>query len=277
MNPRIPTEPDPQVSKYIDNFIKYILSKEYSAEYKRDIINNVTAYFKDYKLTTPEALANHIPEGKKFAVIAARLFLSYLQEQEILDKRTVEDYKIMLHYRDRANVDIFVPDNAKIKEAYSKLQTDRERLYFYLLAASGIRITEMITLLTVFDPKKEIKGKGFNKYPLSDDRGNKRVYYVYYPDNLELSRKYKVYGSSVKKVFYRANLPAKYLRKWQYNFLISNGVSEGICDYIQGRSSESIGSMHYLNKVKLADEYYRKVVKKLKALIPYPYEKVRRS
>ena len=66
--------------------------------------------------------------------------------------------------------------------------------------------------------------------------------------------------------FCRFSLPAKYPRKWNYNFLILNGVPESVADFIQGRASITVGSMHYLAKVKQADEWYSRVVGKLMKL-----------
>ena len=51
------------------------------------------------------------------------------------------------------------------------------------------------------------------------------------------------------------HLPAKYLRKWHFNFLILNNVPESVADFIQGRAPSTVGSMHYLAKVKQADEW----------------------
>jgi len=57
-------------------------------------------------------------------------------------------------------------------------------------------------------------------------------------------------------------LALKYLRKWNYNFMISNGVPESICDFIQGRALRTVGSLHYLAKMKQADEFYSRIVDK---------------
>jgi len=45
--------------------------------------------------------------------------------------------------------------------------------------------------------------------------------------------------------------------------LILNGVPESVADFIQGRASITVGSMHYLTKVKQADEWYLRVADKL--------------
>ncbi|EQD29032.1 hypothetical protein B2A_14669, partial [mine drainage metagenome] len=44
-----------------------------------------------------------------------------------------------------------------------------------------------------------------------------------------------------------------------------------VADFIQGRSSESVGSMHYLSKVKQADYWYDKIVRKVEAIFVSSY------
>ncbi len=76
-------------------------------------------------------------------------------------------------------------------------------------------------------------------------------------ERIELSR------YATQESFYRAGLAGKYLRKWNYNFLIMQNVPESVADFIQGRSPVSVGSMHYLAKVKQADFWYGKVANAL--------------
>lgn len=83
---------------------------------------------------------------------------------------------------------------------------------------------------------------------------------------LEL-RKLKVTEQGVKNYFSRRGLPAKYLRKWNYNSLILNKIPESVADFIQGRASITVGSMHYLAKVKQADELYSRVVDKIRKVL----------
>ena len=106
-------------------------------------------------------------------------------------------------------------------------------------------------------------GEKIAKYPLSLDRKSKRSFYAYMPKNFAMElKRIELSEEAVKQYLSRRGLPAKYLRKWNYNFLILNGVPESVADFIQGRSSYTIGSMHYLAKVKQADEWYSKVVDK---------------
>ncbi len=70
---------------------------------------------------------------------------------------------------------------------------------------------------------------------------------------------YEITDRGVTNYFARRTLSPKYLRKWNYNFLIMHNVPESVADFIQGRSPVSVGSMHYLAKVKQADYWYAQV------------------
>ena len=96
-----------------------------------------------------------------------------------------------------------------------------------LLAFSGIRLREAIYLFNInnFDKNKLIFGEKIAKYPLSLDRKSKRSFYAYMPKSFAMElKKIELSEEAVKQYFSRRGLPAKYLRKWNYNFLILNGV-----------------------------------------------------
>ena len=102
------------------------------------------------------------------------------------------------------------------------------------------------------------------RYPLSYNRGQKRLSYVYMPEEFALSL-HKMHSSQkvVMAIKHQSGLSPKYLRKWFYNFLILNNVPESVADFIEGRAPESVGSMHYLSRVKQADYWYLQVQDKL--------------
>ena len=119
------------------------------------------------------------------------------------------------------------------------------KVVFSTLAVSGIRIMELVKMMKEFDRDKLIVNHDIAKYPLNYFRGRKRAFYVYMPKNLALSlTKIEYNDDTISHHFSKIGLAPKYLRKWQYNFLIYQGVPESIADSIQGRSSESVGSMH---------------------------------
>jgi intergrase/recombinase len=77
----------------------------------------------------------------------------------------------------------------------------------------------------------------------------------FYINKDTVSREIKQYGIAIK-----------YLRKLFHNFLIMNNVPESVADFIEGRAPESVGSMHYLGKVKQADYWYGLVQKELRKI-----------
>jgi intergrase/recombinase len=125
-----------------------------------------------------------------------------------------------------------------------------------------------VKMLREFDRDKLIVNGDIAKYPLSYNRGQKRLSYVYMPKAFALSL-HKVHSSQkvVLTIKHQSGLSPKYLRKWFYNFLILNNVPESVADFIEGRSPESVGSMHYLAKVKQADYWYHQVLDAIKNLI----------
>ena len=122
--------------------------------------------------------------------------------------------------------------------------------------------------LTNYDETKLKESKDFVKYPLNFIRGQKRFYYVYLPKSLkEEQHKYYINRKVIYDRIANAVLNPKYLSKWFYNFLIYNNVSESVADFMEGRATQTVGSMHYLSKVKQADYWCEKIVKKLEEVL----------
>ena len=79
--------------------------------------------------------------------------------------------------------------------------------------------------------------------------------------------KFFVHVDTITHQIRKSGLNPKYHRKWFYNFLIYNNVTEGVADFIEGRASSSVGSMHYLSKAKQAVYWYERVVDTLSVII----------
>ena len=95
------------------------------------------------------------------------------------------------------------------------------KVVFTVPAVSGIRIMEIVKMMKEFDRDKLIVNHDIAKYPLNYFRGRKRAFYVYMPKNLALSlTKIEYYDDTISHHFSKIGLAPKYLRKWQYNFLI---------------------------------------------------------
>ena len=186
-----------------------------------------------------------------------RAYINFLLDNEIINEESAIYFRKALPSR-KTNPDGYVPTDNDVKKAYNAIKVERERLLFQVLAFSGIRVTELVKMLREFDSSKLIIDDKFSKYPLNYNRGNKRSQYVYMPTELAMKlHRFYINKDTVSSSLRRYGIAPKYLRKWFYNFLIINNVPESVADFIEGRAPESVGSMHYLAKVKQADYWYR--------------------
>jgi len=195
----------------------------------------------------------------------ARVYLNFLEENELLSGEDADYFRRAIPSR-KTSPDGFMPSDDKVNEIYRKIDNETMKTAFSVLAMSGIRIMELVKMMKEFDRERLIVNQNLAKYPLNYFRGHKKAFYVYMPKQLALSlERVELNDDTISHYFSEIGLAPKYLRKWQYNFLIYHGVPEGVADFIQGRSCESVGSMHYLSKVKQADYWYGKVVSTLAA------------
>ena len=146
-------------------------------------------------------------------------------------------------------------------KAYRQIKEKRFQTLFKLLAFSVARITELVKMVKEYDSSKLIVDDKFAKYQLHYNRGQKSSFYTYMPKELmpEL-HKFYIHVDTITHQISKSGLNPKYLRKWFYNFLIYNNVPEGVADFIEGRASSSVGSMHYLAKAKQVDYWYEQIV-----------------
>ena len=67
----------------------------------------------------------------------------------------------------------------------------------------------------------------------------------------------------LKITFQKGAYPPNVWENGTNNVLILNCVPESVADFIQGRASITVGSIHYLAKVKQADECVAELLIKL--------------
>jgi len=238
--------------------------KGFTMGYRTQILKYLFENFNGGPICSKKELSQIILASRtQYVRTVSRAYLNFLEENEILSTDDAEYYRKAIPSRKTAP-DGFIPSDDKVKDVYRKIESKAMKVVFSVLAASGIRIMEFVKMMKEYDKDKLIVNHDIAKYPLNYFRGHKRAFYVYMPKNLTLSlTKIEYNDDTISHHFSEIGLPPKYLRKWQYNFLIYQGVPEGVADFIQGRSSESVGSMHYLSKVKQADYWYGKTVHKL--------------
>ncbi|MEX2703518.1 MAG: integrase [Candidatus Baldrarchaeota archaeon] len=235
----------------------------------KEHVDNLVRYLDKYltkTISSPKELfflIKSVKKGKRHLCMGIRDLLKFYETFDLMSEESLAKYRRVVKIP-KTNVDDYVPGDEKVVLAFKRFRNESYRVLFKLLAFSGIRLKEALYLLNNFNKDRLIVNRKVAKYPLSLDRRTKKIFYVYMPKSFALKLKpIKITESAAKKYFSINGLPAKYLRKWNYNFLILNGVPESVADFIQGRTSITIGAMHYLAKVKQADEWYSKIANKL--------------
>ena len=267
MNPRIPTEPDPQSDRHstippfkITGFKSWLDNRNLNANYSHDIILSLTKYV-TREIKEPKQLIDLIARTPAYFRISLRLYVRYLNETETIDDNSAEKY-LKLIPRRKINADGRIPTDDEVKTAYNRAPDVFEKLLFKISAYSGLRLTEITKMINEFDPAKLVHiSADAVRYPLNWKRGQKSATFCYLPTFVarEIKKNQNLTAEMVKKRISKTGIGGKYLRKWQYNYLIFNGVDSSVADFIQGRSATSVGSAHYLASTRQADQAYARI------------------
>ena len=260
----------PPASKYSKELRKWMDQKGFSQGYKNDILR----YLKPIENKEIQGITElrEIVSGSSSSMVLTvfRTHINFLLDTETITEEDAIYFRKALPSR-KTNPDGYVPTDSDVKKAYENIKSEKDRLVFQILALSGIRVTELVKMLRDYEPSKLITDNEISKYPLNYIRGNKRSQYVYMPTDLAMKlHKFYIHKDTVSYNLRKYGIAPKYLRKWFYNFLMMNNVPESVADFIEGRAPESVGSMHYLAKVKQADYWYGKITSVL--LQAYPID-----
>ncbi len=219
----------------------------------------------DRKIYTPHELAEIFEDKSKNAKVAIRNFMRFLIRKGYRTKSQLIDFQEVIRVEKSG-----VRDPAKaftttenILKALEHVKDDEVRTTMIkLLAFTGLRLREAVTLLSEFDKKNlEIVGK-VARYKLHKVGKNKKAFYAFMP--AEFARKLK--RMKVTEGMFKGDKLAggiilpNMLRKWNANFLKSQGISEVEIDFIQGRTPEKVIAKHYLMLLDTATKEYEKVV-----------------
>ena len=214
-----------------------------------------------YKLSELEPLINSIVPFKAYDIYLFRLLCKYLQEHITESQQIVK--KILKKLPSRTSKpDSYVPTTQEILSTLKNLSIVQKYTY-YLALSTGLRKCECKYLIENYKSLKVQKQHDFCKIYLQLYRGNKNSYITFIPIDMHA---HIVEGnlcsvSSLDAFLKRQGLiPLKYARKWFFTQCLSLGVPESIIDYLQGRSSATIGSRHYLGKEVLAEKEYREKI-----------------
>ena len=262
--------------KYRKKFIEYMkkrvkkgeISKETVKDYISAIDNNLT------HIMYPDELEELILSirGDKFAK-GLRNFFNFLEEKGItningIDLNRWRKKTVIRKYQAR---EIYISDE-ELREAYyshiRKIADEEVEIMFLSLVFSGLRLRHVFEALQQFNPSNVVKvNDKVHRYPVGFvSKGKKKAFWLYFPSWLELRKISRNYNYFEENLIYK-RVSANTIRKWHYNFLILNGVPESVADFIQGRASVTVGSAHYLNKTKQADEWYSRIVDKFRRVL----------
>jgi len=258
--------------KYRNKFTKHLNKKvkrgELSERTAKDYISALDKNLKD--VFYPDELEELIlrVKGDKFAK-GLRNFFNFLEEEiglTHINGVPLERWRKKTIIRKYQAREVFISDD-ELREAYyshiRKINDEELEMVFLALVYSGLRLKHVVEALQQFDPSNVVKVNDMvYRYPVGFvSKGKKKAFWLYFPSWLELRKISKSYDY-LEGVIKHGRVSANTIRKWNYNFLIMNGVPESVADFIQGRASVTVGSSHYLAKTKQADEWYSRIVDK---------------
>ena len=253
-------------------FKTWLIANRNDKRYIASLENYLTKYFTGLILNSPQNVIEYTSKIKttsKYPILALRLYIRFLEEVRQITSEQGSQLKRVLKVK-KSKPDNYVPTDDRIREVFSKLNDERDKLFFQILAYSGARITEMSKMLSEFDPQNLVKHDTFARYTLNYKRGQKNSFYIYVPIEVadSLKRFYKVDAKAITKLFgVKTGLTPKYLRKWFYNKVIMAGIPESVADFYEGRSPATVGSSNYLGKTQQADHWYKTAMETLKHTI----------
>ncbi|AEC52217.1 SSV1 integrase-like protein [Pyrococcus sp. NA2] len=253
------------------------LSGQITEVVRKDYIKALDKFFDRHEIVTYQDLerALKFENYTDRLVKGLRKFVTFLEEEHILDFRRADDLRRIIKLRRETRIrDVFISDE-ELRIAYEKVKQKElvKVVLFELLVFSGIRLSHAVQLLNSFDESKLFRiNDKIARYPLfAISRGKKRGFWAYAPVELfekimSIGRQNINYKTAQDWVTY-GKVSANTIRKWHYTFMIRQGVPAEIADFIQGRASRTVGPTHYLNKTILADEWYSVIVDELKKVL----------
>ncbi len=217
-------------------------------------------------VNTPYELENI--EINKTLALALRNFFNFLEDRDIdeINGYLIDKWRKKIPIQTARVQEIYIT-NKELLEAYEHLKGKKPIFgtIFKMLVYSGARLKHVYEALKSFDPEKVVVVNNIARYPITHlTKGAKKGYWLYFPaeflDELKQVEMSMSYKTVQRKIAYK-RVNAETIRKWHFNFMIiENDVPESIADFIQGRRPATVGSAHYLNKIKLADKEYSKIV-----------------
>ena len=245
--------------------------KQYSKDYRRAMISAIEKLFPKVINNSPQGILECIEKNKlddQYSIKGLKSFLKFCKEFRYLNSEVINMYSSQIIYKSPHKFDTYVPNKEEMVSFLDEINRYgfEDYIIVKLLLESGCRLTELSLMLNSFDRTKIETRDTIVTYTIFHIRGNKQAYYLFFTkDTFDLFLKYyetlSNYNIEKLKTYIKRNklIPLKYLRKYNFTLLLTNGVSFEIANFIQGRTTKDVGFNHYLAKKEMALKDYQKV------------------
>ncbi len=259
--------------QYASEFSDWVDTKEYTKDHSQRQKKYYSRDFEGKTFSSPLELHKYIlSKGKDINNIikSVRGYLNFCEQCDKLPIELITKYRTLLKLR-KTSTDFRVPSDEEVINGYGSVKNNEIlELVFLVLATSGIRYVECLEFLKTYDMSRFNVYSNYVCYNVSSLRHTKNINNIYLPMFVyERLTKIEPNPQALKMTLKRKGcvFSWKYLRKWQYNFLIYNNVPESVADFIQGRANRSVSSNHYLARGQQAGYWYEKIVERLNELL----------
>ena len=158
--------------------------KKYSVAYQEDAERGLSRYLDGKIIRENSELHSAMAVCKSnYIYTMVSVYPIFMEENELLSSEDADYFRKAIPSR-KTSPDRFIPSDEKVREAYSKIESEPMKTAFSSLAVSGICIMELVKMMKEFDRDKLIVKHDIAKYPLNYFRGHKKAFYVSMPKNL---------------------------------------------------------------------------------------------
>lgn len=260
---------------------KYLLNK-FNLGYAKAVINSLRKIFVTHNANSINEIKRLYEEkiiSAKSCTVSFRVFLNYIEENDLLDITIIEKYRRLIKVNNKCGVDRYIPTTEEMKNSIEVLKTTTPKevyLFYLFVLQTSCRYTEAEHFFLNFNKKYlEIKGE-ICIYSNFYIRGKKSSYYLLFTKKLYDQIENIIKGYTKEKINYILGkvqreqniINVKYLRKYTFTLMIMNEISIEIANLISGRSQQNnVGITHYLNQKEIMAKEYQKIVQKLLELM----------
>ncbi len=226
----------------------------------KDYLSAVDRFFTSETVTHPSHFS--VMDGDK-QTRGVRNFLNYLEGIDIDAPlgHSLRKWRDQIQIRASGFVEVY-PSDEEIMEAFNACPPEH-RTVLKALIYSGNRFSQLYGTLVNLQPEDVTYAGSVAHIPAAgQSAGTKRSYRLFFPAAFipELLNVKLLSPDYTLKSIQHGRVSAKTIRKWHLNFMVEHDVSESLADFMQGRAPVTVGSAHYLNKVKQSVAAYEKVL-----------------